>query len=140
MALKDHLDRAVARWNAGDLDGYLGLYDETLRLHGYAPEPMGKAEATGFYQMICATLSPPGRATPVLDIHDAMESGDRLACRFTMSGAHSGPFMNIPASGKPYMLAGITMLRFANGRVVERWASADMLGLLVQIGAVPPPG
>ena len=28
------------RWNAGDLDGYLSLYDEGIRLHGYSPEPI----------------------------------------------------------------------------------------------------
>jgi predicted ester cyclase len=100
---------------------------------------MDRATVAGFYQMICATLSPPGRSTPMLHIHETMESSDRLACRFTMSGVHSGPFINIPASGKPYALPGITMMRFANRRVVERRASADMPGLLAQIGAVPPP-
>jgi hypothetical protein len=28
---------------------------------------------------------------------------------------------------------------FRDGRVVERWSQADMLGLLVQLGAVPAP-
>jgi predicted ester cyclase len=34
----------------------------------------------------------------------------------------------------------MTILKFANGRVVERWSNADMLGLMVQIGAMPAPG
>jgi predicted ester cyclase len=46
----------------------------------------------------------------------------------------------LPATGKPYVLAGITIMRFAGDTVVERWSSADMLGVLVQIGAIPPPG
>jgi hypothetical protein len=36
-------------------------------------------------------------------------------------------------------LTGITVLAFHDGRVTERWSAADMLGLLVQLGAVPPP-
>jgi hypothetical protein len=33
------------------------------------------------------------------------------------------------------------MMRFSGERVIERWSSADMLGLLVQVGAIPaPPG
>jgi hypothetical protein len=47
--------------------------------------------------------------------------------------------MGVPATNRPYTIGGITMMRFAGGRVVERWSCADMLGLLVQIGAVPPP-
>jgi predicted ester cyclase len=57
-----------------------------------------------------------------------------------MSGIHSGTFLNVPASGRPYVLPGITVLRFAGGKVTERWSSADMLGLLVQVGALPAPG
>ena len=38
------LSAAFERWNAGDLDGYLSLYDEGIRLHGYSPEPMDKIQ------------------------------------------------------------------------------------------------
>ena len=37
--LETTLLTAVDRWNAGDLDGYLTLYDEGILLHGYSPEP-----------------------------------------------------------------------------------------------------
>jgi hypothetical protein len=30
-------------------------------------------------------------------------------------------------------------MRFAGERVVKRWSCADMLGLMIQIGAIPPP-
>jgi hypothetical protein len=33
----------------------------------------------------------------------------------------------------------MTMLRFAGERVVERWSTADFLGLVMQIGAFPAP-
>lgn len=42
---QESLSAALECWNAGDLDGYLALYDESIRLHGYSPEPMSKAEA-----------------------------------------------------------------------------------------------
>jgi hypothetical protein len=34
---------------------------------------------------------------------------------------------------------GITMLRIADGRVLESWDFADMMGMLKQLGAVPTP-
>jgi hypothetical protein len=33
----------------------------------------------------------------------------------------------------------MTILRFANGRCIERWSVADFLPVLVQIGAMRPP-
>jgi|EndMetStandDraft_4_1072995.scaffolds.fasta_scaffold74461_2 predicted ester cyclase len=136
---RESLDRAIACWNAGDLDGYLNLYDAGIRLHGYSPEPMDKAGVTEFYRMIFAALPQAGKPNPELDILDVVEAGDQIACRFVMTGVHSGSFMNIPASGRPYALPGITILNFSNGKTIERWSSADMLGLLIQIGAIPAP-
>jgi len=69
-----------------------------------------------------------------------LAEGDRYCCRFTMSGVHKGPFLGVPATGKSYVLPGITIMHFAGGKVIERWSSADMLSVLVQIGAMPPPG
>ena len=47
--------------------------------------------------------------------------------------------MGVPATGEAIALPGIAILHFAGGRCVQRWSSADMLGLLVQLGAVAPP-
>ena len=56
-----------------------------------------------------------------------------------MTGVHKGAFLGVPVTGKPYVLPGITIMRFGGNTVIERWSNADMLGVLVQIGAVPPP-
>ena len=39
---QEALAAAYESWNAGDLNGYLSLYDEGIALHGYSPEPMDK--------------------------------------------------------------------------------------------------
>jgi predicted ester cyclase len=133
------VEAARASWDAGDLDGYLDLYDERIRLHGYSPEPMSKDEVTGFYRMIWAALAEDGRPNPSLQFHEVMVDGSMYCCRFTMSGVHQGEFMGVPATGRPYSMDGMTMMRFEGDRVVERWSSADFLGLLTQIGAIPAP-
>src|SRR5690348_16854017 len=89
------LDQAVARWNAGDLDGYLELYDPTVRLHGYSPEPMDRGEVSAFYQGIFAAF--PGCR---LTVHETFGDGARIGCRFTLSGRHEGPFLGVPATGR----------------------------------------
>lgn len=134
------VEQARQCWNAGDLPGYLSLYDDEITLHGYTPEPMNKAAVTGFYEMIWATMAAEGKPNPELAFHEVLTDSNRYCCRFTMSGVHKGPFLGVPATGKPYMLPGITIMRFGGNTVIERWSNADMLGVLVQIGAVPPPG
>lgn len=131
---REALDHAVERWNAGDLEGYLTLYDERIRLHGYTPEPMGMLELRAFYEEAFAAFD-----GPKLDFHEVLWDGDAATIRFTMTGKHVGAFMGVPATGVDIALPGITILHFDGDRLVERHSQADMLGLLVQLGAVPAP-
>ena len=133
-ALETALLAAVGRWNAGDLDGYLELYDENILLHGYTPEPLDRPAVRAFYTGIFAAF--PGCR---LTVHETIVDGERLSCRFTLTGRHDGEFLGVPATGTDITLPGITVLHFRGGRCVQRWSSADMLGVLVQIGAVPAP-
>ena len=41
------LEQAIGRWNAGDLEGYLA-YDATVRLHGYTPDALDRAQVAQF--------------------------------------------------------------------------------------------
>lgn len=137
--LAERVEQARQRWNAGDLAGYLQLYAEDLRFHGVQPDPMDKPSVTGFYQQFWSAMGAPGRPNPELDFHESLVDGDLFSCRFAVSGEHRGDFMGVPASGKPYVLQGITIMRFRDERVVERWTTADFLGLMVQLGVVPAP-
>jgi len=131
---REALSAALESWNAGDLDGYLRLYDEGIRLHGYSPAPMDKAQVRGFYEGIFSAFD-----TPKLVFDEVVWDGDVCAIRFTMTGSHVREFMGVPATGASITLPGITILHFRDGRVIERFSQADMLGLLVQVGAVPAP-
>jgi predicted ester cyclase len=133
---QDALSAAHASWNAGDLEGYLKLYDESIKLHGYSAEPMGKEQVRGFYQGMFAAFGDP----PPLDFHEVLWHGaDTATIRFTMRGTHQGEFMGVPATGTAVAASGITILRFSGDKVVERWSSADLLGLLIQVGGIPAP-
>jgi predicted ester cyclase len=130
-----NLTHALDAWNSADLSGYLELYDDGVRLHGYGPEPLDKVTARTFYEGIFAAFD-----SPKLIFHEVFSSGNRLAINFTMTGTHRGEFMGVPPTDTPIALPGITVLHFRNGKCIERWSSADFLGLLVQIGAIPAPG
>lgn len=128
-------DRAVAAWNAGDLDGYLTLYDPSVRLYGYSDQPLTAGEVRGFYEGLWAAVD-----DPTITVHDVADVGDTLWVRATMTGTHAGDLMGVPATGNPIAQPVMTSLRFVDDRCVERHSVADMLAVMFQIGALPPPG
>lgn len=81
-------------------------------------------------------------AFPDLDrrLEDLVAEGDKVVARWTARGTHLGDFNGIPPSGKVATSSGITIFRITNGKIVEEWAESDMLGLLTQVGALPPMG
>src|SRR5262249_52792891 len=118
------LARAQQRWNAGDLEGYLQIYAADVVLHGYIGVEPGLASVRQFYNGFWAAF--PGAQ---LVFEDVFATADRVACRFVVQATHRGPFQGIPSTGKQISLPGITILRFAEGKCVERWSQADFLGL-----------
>lgn len=133
------LAHAVKCWNKGDLAGYLQLYSDDARIFGYGSTAMDKRTVAAFYETVWSTLGREGHSSPDLTIHEGAADGDLFACRITMSGVHRGSFLGVAPTFRPYDLHGISMLRFAEGRVVERWACEDMFGLLIQLGAIEAP-
>jgi predicted ester cyclase len=125
---------AIQRFNDGDLDGYLDLYSDDVTFGGVSPEPMDKAGTRAFHEAFLAAF-PDAR----VEIVDLVESGDKLAVRLLFDLVHQGEFMGVPPTGAPAKFAITTVLTMRDGRCVERWSTADMYGLLVQIGGVPAP-
>jgi steroid delta-isomerase-like uncharacterized protein len=128
------LRSAIQEWNAGNLQGYLALYDPQAVLQGYAGVEPGQAGIQQFYQSFWTAF--PGSQ---LVSEDVFASGEKVACRFVLSGTHMGAFQGVPPSGRDIALPGITILEFQNGRCVRRWSYTDRVGLLQQIGALPTP-
>jgi steroid delta-isomerase-like uncharacterized protein len=75
-----------------------------------------------------------------LTIEDMLAEGDRVVARYTAHATHTGEFFGIPATGKQVVVTGISLSRIAGGKIVEQWGNQDDLGMLQQLGVVPPPG
>jgi predicted ester cyclase len=74
-----------------------------------------------------------------LTIEDEIYTSDRVVHRWVLTGIDTGGVMGMPPSNKPISLSGTTIARMENGKIAERWANVDELGLLQQLGVVPPP-
>jgi steroid delta-isomerase-like uncharacterized protein len=72
-------------------------------------------------------------------VEDMIAEGDKVATRKTFHGTHQGEFMGIPPTGQQVSIGLIDIVRIVDGRVVEHWAMGDNLGMLQQLGVVPPP-
>ena len=75
------------------------------------------------------------------DIHRVFFDGDMAAAYVTMHGTHEGGLPpGVPATHKPFAVKHVHLFRFADdGRVVEHSAVRDDLGMVMQLGLLPPP-
>ena len=63
--------------------------------------------------------------------------GDKVAFRETVTGTHKGEFMGIPPTGKKVETINTCIIRIADGKFAEGWATLDTLRLMQQLGAIP---
>lgn len=129
----------IRRWfeevNGGNMAAADEFYGADYILHDPNAEPgvpIGPASVRQYLAPIMAGF-PDSKVT----VDDVLAEEDKIAVRFTARGTHTGDFMGIPPSGKPIAAQGISIIRIANGQMVEEWQNFDMLTLLQQIGAIP---
>ena len=75
-----------------------------------------------------------------LTIDDILAEGNKVTVRWTARGTHKGALMGIAPTGKQVTLTGISVIRTTGGKVAEQWVTWDTLGMMQQLGAVPPVG
>jgi predicted ester cyclase len=74
------------------------------------------------------------------EIADALSVGDKVIVRNQVQATHNGAFNGVPATGRPVRWSEIHIYRVAGDKIVEQWSEVNLLGLLMQIGALPAPG
>ena len=101
----------------------------------HAAPPGSPAGITGFKAFFGAltTAFPDLRYT----VEDLIAEGEQVVGRMTVRGTMKGAFMGMLATGKLATWTEIHIGRFANGKVVEHWATMDQLGMLHQLGLAP---
>jgi predicted ester cyclase len=70
---------------------------------------------------------------------DMIAEGDKVVVRATFRGTHQGEFAGIPATGISVEMPLIIIYRVEDGKIVEHWMQADVMGLMQQLGALPTP-
>ena len=91
----------------------------------------------GFKQNVSALLT----AFPDINwtIEDVIAEDDKVVFRTIGHGTHEGELMGIEPTGREVTLSGIVIFRISDGKIVERWAQFDTIGMLRQLGAPTDP-
>jgi steroid delta-isomerase-like uncharacterized protein len=69
-------------------------------------------------------------------IEEQIAEGDRVVTRWTARGTHQGELMGIPPTMKTATVSGMTLDRFADGRIAESIGCWDAFGMLQQLGVL----
>jgi predicted ester cyclase len=121
---------------AGELDVADEVLEEGYVMHGLGVElPPGP----GGFKLFVSTYR---TAFPdvQMTVEDQIAEGDMAVTRWTARGTHRGELMGIPATGNEIEVMGMAMGRAAGDKMVEGWTNWDGLGMLQQLGVIPPIG
>ena len=139
MSLKENREvvrREVAFWNGHDAEAVGEVYAEDYVGH----DPAGTH--AGSLAQLRASAAAVFAAFPdmALTADDVIVEGDMAVKRWTVRGTHTGEWLGIPATGKQIVTSGNNIFRITNGKIAECWAQSDALGLMQQLGVIPPLG
>ena len=127
--------RIAEAWDKGNLAVADKLLAPNFVAHNLPARVAGDRE--GFKQAISMTRAafPDFRLT----VEDMVAEGDKVAYRMTWRGTHKGEYMGIAPTGKQVTVSGILIFRIEGSKIVEQWAEVDSMGMMQQLGVVPPP-
>jgi steroid delta-isomerase-like uncharacterized protein len=137
-------NKAVLRREVEELYNHTGNLDVVEQI--FSPDYLSHEPTSGEVRGIegarqfAATFR---KAFPDLEntIEDMIAEGDKVVMRFRGSGTHEGETTEAfgPPTGKRMEITGITIKRFARGKIVEAWTNFDALGMMQQLGVIAAP-
>ena len=124
--------------NTGDFDSAEEFFSTDLVEHEEVPGLTGPPGIEGFKQAFSILRG----AFPDLrmDVHDMIAEGDKVVARVSVHGTHRGELMGMPPTGARVEVTATDIFRIEGGKIAEHWGNFDNLGMMQQLGAIPPPG
>jgi predicted ester cyclase/dienelactone hydrolase len=122
--------------NGGDRSKLDDLWAADLAWHGGS---MGDIHGIDDYRAFLSANASAAFTGMHLDVKEIITAGDQVVVRFTNSGTQTGPFMGAQPSGRHAEWLGIGIYTVQDGKISEAWFGEDILGMLLQLGAVSLP-
>jgi len=110
------------------------LLAKDFRYHGPAGMELETHGYVGFMAQLNASFS-----DMKMTFTHVVEEGDLVAVHYVNTFVFTAAYNGLPPTGKPVTMTGTFVRKVKGGQVVEEWDNPDLLGLMQQIGAIPPP-
>lgn len=106
------------------------LHPECVLRYPLLPEPIEGIDAyKDFIKTVPKTFS-----NFTATIEEVNVKGDKIWCRYTMKGVHTGPMGDIPATGKEFQVTGMAITQVADGKIIKDETYWNVLGFYQQLG------
>lgn len=115
-------------WNRGRREAIAEMMAPGCVVHEGEADSKGPEGFYPFFDRLSATFS-----GMHVTVEDTIAEGDIACIRWSCTARHTGDALGLPPSGKTIHVTGITILRAADGKIVEAWQNWDMLGMMEQI-------
>lgn len=134
------IERWIALFNAGDIEGATALFAEDGLNFGR------RVGRDGVHAVLADIYT---RFPDVkLTAHEWVVNDDWVAIRATYSGTHQGVgrlpvdgamLIGVAPTHRSFAVLHLHMFRLQNGLIAEHWGGRDDIGMLRQLGLLPPP-
>ncbi|CAN5672892.1 hypothetical protein BH23CHL7_BH23CHL7_18360 [soil metagenome] len=115
-------------WNQGDMESFYALIDDDVVDHNAGEGEQGIAGVR-----VALTEVRRGFPDMTYQVDDVLVDGDKLAVRLTVDATHTGEFFGYKPTGRHASWKETRIVRIANGKTVEHWASIDSLSMMRQL-------
>lgn len=118
---------------SGDVDGLAEVIAKDSIDHTARPdEPQGLAGVRQTMLWLGTVFS-----DQRWEIHQVIGEGETVLVYCTFHGRHTGDLMGIPPTNQEVAMDYVQILRFQDGKAVERWGVRDDMALMRQLGVLP---
>jgi predicted ester cyclase len=69
-------------------------------------------------------------------VEDAIQEGDMIAARCTVTGTHDGHGIGLTPTNKQVDFTGMVFLRLKDGKIAEAWNEFNFMNMYQQLGAL----
>ena len=129
------LERMAEMVNTGKLDALDEVVDQDSIDHDPAPDQTPGPEGFKDFFGELRKGFPDLKLEPVTVVAD----DDHVAMAYSINGTHQGEFQGIPATGRQFSARGVEIVKFRDGKLVERWGSSDEMGIMTSLGITMKP-
>ena len=123
-------------WNQGNLNTVMELVANDCRYHDPVfPSLTSGAENIKNHIQTCRSGFPDLRFT----IDDTIAERNEVVIHWTGAGTHKGQFLGMPPTNKKASVTGTSIFRIEGGKIVEEWASWNLMSMMEQLGITMAP-